>query len=359
MNRSRLAWVCSTLIVLSSGSAFSRESPIVVNNGGGISENNILYAWLNLPVFVSTCLESVDCGLSPPERNLLSKISKVLSSEQSGLGIQFRSATSSPGLFELDEQGQPRSAVTGDNIGDPIYFNLDRLYPIIEGSRRAFEVMDAVALLVHELGHHHGVKDHAWLDRIGSLVKKANLVAREEIHLGRYGHEHQKFSAYNPGFDIYSLSSFVRRPVKLLYSNDFEVIDLTPPLQATLKCTATGKVPDQIIVQNLHWTRLDPYEKSSQIQILKFKAVVDWKCGPPAFGLDEEFHNADLEFAANFTPRWLVDWGPESRLVPYTMESWTNQDKAVLEIQPATIRFKIENCTSFDRSRKPLGDCGF
>lgn len=58
----------------------------------------------------------------------------------------------------------PRAAATGNNVGDTVYVNLD---VIVELDRK-----HRLALLVHEYGHHHGVRDedHRSLDTLAAKI---------------------------------------------------------------------------------------------------------------------------------------------------------------------------------------------
>lgn len=145
----------------------------VVRNGGGISEQNILFAFSNLDDFISVCLESNSCIKEGRDRDLLTKIVKSLDEEVSlnSQLIQFKSEKKNPGFFIID--GVERVAITGDNIGDTIYFNTDLLYKAETNSiNKSISTAAAIQILIHELGHHHKVDDHHYLDQLGLYVRQ-------------------------------------------------------------------------------------------------------------------------------------------------------------------------------------------
>lgn len=85
--------------------------------------------------------------LSPDLQELAIRIHKNWSQEQDQLFLA--SFGSDPARF--GSLGDARAAATGDAVGDPVFLNDDA--PAAAG------LGDALALLVHEYGHHHGIRD--------------------------------------------------------------------------------------------------------------------------------------------------------------------------------------------------------
>jgi hypothetical protein len=151
-----------------------------VGNGAGLAENNILFSYWNLESSYKQALS--EASLTTEEKNLLQKMLDVLSEE---LGtneqVRFLSGQKYPRFFPLDNHGNIRIAVTGDKVGSLIYFNTDLLYQREEGKIVALSVTQATSLLVHELGHHHGIKNHQVLDQLGSKV--AMSLQRDQLRI--------------------------------------------------------------------------------------------------------------------------------------------------------------------------------
>ncbi len=126
-----------------------------VNNGGGIAEKNILYAYTNMSNYLKICLDSSTCNLSSFEKDVVIKIFKSLKNEYMTKDqIIFVSEKEHPGTFILN--GEMKIAKTGDDIGDHIYINTDLLYT--KNSNNFYDAINlaqSVSILIHEFGHHH------------------------------------------------------------------------------------------------------------------------------------------------------------------------------------------------------------
>lgn len=155
-------------------------------NGEGIAEQSFAYAYLNLERIYSLCKVSSFCLRSQEERNLLSAIHAALPREYaSPHQLRFESGEKNPSRFLIN--GQFRVAVTGNQVGNPIYINTDLLYR--HGSDNRLEYLDfnaAVGILTHELGHHQGEKDETKLDLLGAQLRAFSLEKMERIQLDTY-----------------------------------------------------------------------------------------------------------------------------------------------------------------------------
>ena len=84
----------------------------------------------------------------------------------------------SPRTFIID--GEVKIAKTGNDIGSPILLNLDLLYmKNEEGFFVPMTTPEATAVLIHELGHHHGIQSHSELDLLGTRV---STVLQQKIY---------------------------------------------------------------------------------------------------------------------------------------------------------------------------------
>lgn len=150
----------------------------VVRNGEGPAERNITFVYERLEKYIDTCLSSAYCLKDSDRdqkklRSILILIRKALPEEKrvNLEQIKFKSEKLEPGFFIID--GHEKIALTGDNIGDNIFINLDLIYFQENNSlNRHISLFDAIQLLIHELGHHQGVSDHILLDTLGARVSK-------------------------------------------------------------------------------------------------------------------------------------------------------------------------------------------
>lgn len=164
----------------------ARQGGGEVGNGGGIAEQNVTLAYVNLEKYIALCLNNSNCQLNNKERQLLQKISDNMSLErQNSNQIQYGSESAEPGSFWID--GQIRIAKTGDTIGSPVVFNRDLLYwrdPTF--GLQYLSLSTALGIWIHELGHHHIEDNHnmnnlSMLDLLGTKVQNMLLENRLEI----------------------------------------------------------------------------------------------------------------------------------------------------------------------------------
>lgn len=140
-----------------------------VGNGAKRSEGLFRFSYSNLDEYIQECLRF--CELNNEEKGILSQIRESLPRERllNADQLQF---SKDQDLFTLDDQ-VTRIAVTGNEVGSNIFINLT-LADGDQFSELGFESYLAMAtsVLIHELGHHHGVQDHQWLDLLGTKVGK-------------------------------------------------------------------------------------------------------------------------------------------------------------------------------------------
>jgi hypothetical protein len=255
-------------------------------NGGGSSEANIVYAWQNVEKFIDVALKSNSIDLAKDESNLLRKITSSLDKERSELNLIFKSGKKHPELFELDDQGKARIAMTGDFVGDTIYFNYDRLYPKDDfGISQPISVIRAVGYLVHEFGHHHNIKDHAYLDLLGTKVMMASRGMIKKVDLSEYQRPFIDITAYNKNLNFIDVlrtrSGLGGNQVlsDLILSDSTKLINLTDELNKKLLCERVN-TPKLMYTffNNLHWGDLEPYNTSSKTQRITLKGNLNWVC---------------------------------------------------------------------------------
>jgi hypothetical protein len=150
-----------------------------VGNGGGIAENNVLFAYRNMGKYIQYCLSLKSCQADEEERDILASILESLPEEyQNKNQVRLLSGRKYPHIFR-DNFENDRFAVTGSKVGSVIYVNKDRLYQNSGGRITHTSLLQAISMLIHEFGHHHGVQNHVWLNALGARVARvmdANII---------------------------------------------------------------------------------------------------------------------------------------------------------------------------------------
>lgn len=140
-----------------------------VRNGANLT-NQILYQSLQQ---LETTLEEVTSKQSnqftAEELRVLNAIKKELPNELKN--DHLIELSDDWATFVID--GEEKVAYTSDDIGGTIHVNARLLERLAEESRRSTPTyQQTVQLLVHELGHHHKIEDHSWLDQLGAKVSR-------------------------------------------------------------------------------------------------------------------------------------------------------------------------------------------
>lgn len=157
--------------------AFARGGDMV-NNGGGIAEKNILYAYDKLDKYIRLCLNSDSCRLNGYQKFVLKEILSNLSREKINPSqLSFSSEKLNPGTFIID--GIVRVAKTGSTVGSPILINSDLLYSKNETSDVPVSIPEAVAILIHEMGHH--VANHLSHEELDLIGVRASMLLQQKI----------------------------------------------------------------------------------------------------------------------------------------------------------------------------------
>ncbi|MFS4461042.1 hypothetical protein [Bdellovibrio sp. HCB2-146] len=242
------------------GTAFARGGDLV-NNGGGLAEKNVMYAFEKLDIYIQMCLKSESCKLNDSQKALLETILQNLPAEKAAKQLFFASEKKVPGSFIID--GLVRVAKTGSTVGSPIYINSDLLYTKNEANEYdPMTIPEAVAVLIHELGHHFGNYSHEELDLIGV---RASLMLQHKFISTPMMPWNSEVSAtvFNPNL----VSSFPE--VLINVGND--IIDISKEYRDEVQCVGVtipipilpvpdlelaNKKPVASILHNVHWAKL-------------------------------------------------------------------------------------------------------
>jgi|GEM_PF-6320069 len=252
-----------------------------MNNGGGLAEQNFIYAYQNLVDTVDRCLDTDNpCRLTEKERRTLADIVRERREATGNGGLFFESGNLKPGLFQTDEHGKVRVAVTGSTWGSPIYVNLDLIY---SGNESLIDMGAALAILIHEIGHHGGETDHLFLDQLGNKVRYFREQFLERIDFGRYAHAELRLSAHNTGLNIEELDRHGPfAPAKLLLENGYELKDLTDDFIDRAVCPRPAEIRRAVHFTNMTWQRLQPFDAKKVRQPITFSLDVDFQCAGAA-----------------------------------------------------------------------------
>lgn len=161
-----------TLLFLMSLDTYSRGGDII-GNGGGSAESNFVHAYTRLYKLIDNCLSSDYCTENEDDFYALLTIREATEfNYKSASRLVFSTPEKMPNIFFTNDSDIVRLAVTGNNPTDPIYVNLDILYKTKDGKKfPALSYGEIVSILIHEIGHNVGFKDHTKLDFLGSLVR--------------------------------------------------------------------------------------------------------------------------------------------------------------------------------------------
>lgn len=243
-----------------------------VNNGGGLAEKNVIYAYEKIESYVKLCLDSDTCKLNPTQKAILQKIYFGLPTDKKLGQLTFSSEQSQPGSFIID--GNVRVAKTGSQPGSPIVINADLLYSKNQnGSYEAMSIPEAVAVLVHEFGHHYGSYSHEELDLIGvriSLLLQSKVISTPLVPW--------KSDISMTVLNQDATGSF---PEVLLYVGN-DIIDISRQYKAEIGCASfkipipllpvpdinvNSKTPKGSILHNLHWEKIKDGDTTLEVQI--------------------------------------------------------------------------------------------
>lgn len=207
----------------------------------------ILFPFLlkNLEPIYELCIYESDCGLNDREKKILIRIQNSLAEEArpSANLIRFDSSSKNPNLFLLD--GNIRIAVTGDDVGDPIFVNLDLAFQKDrKGNVHPLRIEQVLAVLTHELGHHQGIKNHNELDILGlkvgaHLIKKIQWTAINGDNKHLQDPDTRELNIFVGSIQLpFSLEASKKYQSLIWIFDEYAIHDVTSTLGALLICTA-------------------------------------------------------------------------------------------------------------------------
>lgn len=266
-----------------------------VRNGGGLAEQYLAFALENLSVAIDLCLAKEDCASEAEGRTILQKIKSNLPQEKSARIIKFDSETKNPGFFTID--GVIKMAITGNKVGDPIYYNLDLLY---KNNELRMSLAQATQSLIHELGHHLGYYDHEALELLGAQVRSFNEGSVNDVpflpHLQSVG-----FSAVGT-----EVKSFFDDGSLLLIFPD-KIVDLTRHFSKLLSgCQVSTVDPlasSSVQFFNLHWDHVSMGGKLKGERTLSGDVIL--YCKHKHMNEYRKFYKFDIAVNVNFANKFF------------------------------------------------------
>lgn len=267
------------LITLVFMTAIANAGGDLINNGGGVAEKNMLYAYQKLDSYLKLCLSSDFCKINNSQRSILEKINDGLPRERQNLSqIQFDSEKANPGFFIIE--GEVKVAKTGSQIGSPVFINTDLLYTRNElGFFIPLSISECVAILVHELGHHYGAFTHTDLDLTGVRVA---LMLQNKTYSTPLLPWSEQISAVIINRDVET-----SYPDILLYVED-QAFDLSQQFKDAVFCPKafipipflpdiplSNKKPLSTLAHNVHWSKL---ATDGSTALLSIRADLAHKC---------------------------------------------------------------------------------
>ena len=222
---------------------------------------------MNFQRLLELCVrEPKVCDLTSNEAALLKKIhTNYMEDAKGGLGLV--DPKDNPGFFDLDPQSSHRFARTGEEVGEIIYLNTDQLDKV--------DFFTAIAILVHEFGHHYGVLDtkDRPLDVLGAKVATAIRRRTQIIDLSSFNQPHLKFYVVNLFDDLSQVlldgSDNDRRKGTMLFREDGETFSVEHDhWESYLVCPAGAPKRGPLWISNLRLE--DPFDWSETKQLQGF-----------------------------------------------------------------------------------------
>ncbi|MBN8555040.1 MAG: hypothetical protein J0L93_06305 [Deltaproteobacteria bacterium] len=254
-----LRFVLTVAFVLSVG--VQAKAGGVSDGGGGRAEQNISFAFMHLNRFIELCLQSETCKITAAEKNILQSIQKSLASEQKNTHpLVFKSGDSS--FFRID--GDLKVAKTDFKIGSPVYFNVDMLYiKAADGKIVAMDIAEAVGILIHELAHHQGERDHSQLDLLAAKVRQAVQARIQHLDMGKYQ------SSIQVDVIDWNVSNEAATDTQLIISDALKTQNLSSLIRDQISCPFKGSTLSGYWLWNIHWNLGESFPSFDQQRLWK------------------------------------------------------------------------------------------
>lgn len=225
----------------------------IIGNGGGIAEIRLHQIFERLPRLLRGCLTLTQCELATSERAKLAAIVQVAKDNRDlPYRLIFVSGKEYPLFFSSPDLKVIRTAKTGFTSRLPIFVNRDHLY---RHGVPSLETDEMLSLLVHELGHQVGIREHNKLDQLGGRVSQ--FVMNGSSHINR------RFDGWLMEWQVVSFLQPTNW-AEMWWSWGEQAYSLTPGLRQSAKCDDPDRFAVGGRVTNIHWQR-DTIERESRV----------------------------------------------------------------------------------------------
>jgi len=215
----------------------------IIGNGGGIVESQFEFAYQNLYKYIQEYLITNRPLMDINDYVALASIANIRNQMNvSDFALIFIDEEN--GLFDNTDIPH-RTAMTGNYPGAPILINRSQLYDPISGKALLYQE-DAVAILIHEIGHQAGIENHSYLDQLGNYVKSFIVDKTMRISKELDNNEIVSFIVKNP------IEESLLYEAQIVTST--KIYDVKEYVDRDLKCPEGMRLHD-IVLWNLHWLR--------------------------------------------------------------------------------------------------------
>lgn len=257
-----------------------------VGNGGGLLEAQASLAYLNLSKHIISSFEQNYISFSDLDREVLMKILNGLAKNPSPEKILFLSEEDHPGFFyEAGVDPAPRVAKTGFSLDFPIFINRDMVYKTPDMNSRFW-----IGLLIHEMGHQVGIRNHGYLDQLGARVVAVSEMNRTEMSFIMAPRTAVDVSLYN--------HDFIDGTPDLSVSHNGKLHSVTDWYNPNLRRTCGPYLQySGVSISNLHWKNRGEFGPGTGMTI-KAGAWAKIKCRDPRAGV---FYNQATDVEIKLT----------------------------------------------------------
>lgn len=218
----------------------------VVGNGAGLVESNFQFAYLSLKKILPHCYQKNTCDLVQEEKEIIIKMNEIVVENANKKDrLVFLSEKANPGFFTTGVDEKYRIAKTFLNSQAPIYINTDLLYK--DNGTPALSFQDILRILIHELGHQTGVKEHSGLDILG-----AKIATYSEEHTNYYQYkiaDNQKLI-----FTVTNIETPVKSSIVIFNWINLGSIDLSDIITEGSECSYDSESFAGLEVINGHYS---------------------------------------------------------------------------------------------------------
>lgn len=245
----------------------------VVGNGGGVYETQAYFYYHNLAKHIVSTFDQDFVKFTDDEIVVLRRIldHMPLFGEQGKL--VFLSQASQPGFFfEQNVDEAPRLAKTGFSFSYPIFINREMVYENFDKTSSQW-----INVLIHELGHQVGVKNHLLLEELGAKVATVAQTDKEQLRY-HFDKDHSlEIVVFNHSFvnGVADVNvTFADQSVSLRGLNSQEIKGICGNLSF-----------GGIQFENLHWEKRPGFLQAGEPLTVKAAAWAKVKCQDEAAGL--------------------------------------------------------------------------